>query len=97
MEQKITLWPARDILLNKLVLSQSNVRHIEVGFGRRTGAGHRLVADKLTAEAEKIAAEGWKWIEVNADVPFGHTNCLRELEGKAVDLTPEEEAEIPGA
>src|SRR5271157_520241 len=31
-----------------------------------------LVAQKLKAEAEKIAAEGWKWIEVNVDFPFGH-------------------------
>ena len=36
-----------------------------------------LVAEKLKAEAEKIAAEGWKWIEVNVDFPFGHTHRLR--------------------
>ena len=34
----------------------------------------RLVAEKLKAEAEKIAAEGWKWIEVNVDFPFGHAH-----------------------
>jgi ParB family chromosome partitioning protein len=54
----------------------------------------RLVADKLRAEAEKIAAEGWKWIRVNADFPFGHTDRLRELEGTAVELTAEELAQI---
>jgi ParB family chromosome partitioning protein len=53
-----------------------------------------LVAEKLKAEAEKVAAEGWKWIEVNGDFPYGHTDRLRELEGKPVDLTPEEQAEI---
>ncbi len=32
-----------------------------------------LVAEKLKAEAETIAAEGWKWIEVAIDFPYGHT------------------------
>ena len=36
----------------------------------------RLVADKLKAEAETIAGEGWKWIEVAADFPYGHTQGL---------------------
>src|SRR5882672_497194 len=44
-----------------------------------------LVADKLKAEAEKIAAEGWKWIEVNVDFPYGHTDHLREIEGTPTD------------
>jgi ParB family transcriptional regulator, chromosome partitioning protein len=53
-----------------------------------------LVAEKLKAEAEKIAAEGWKWIEVNVDFPFGHTHRLRELNGTPTDLTVEEQATI---
>src|SRR5882672_11240007 len=31
----------------------------------------RLVADKLRAEAETVAAENWKWIEVAASFPYG--------------------------
>jgi ParB family chromosome partitioning protein len=53
-----------------------------------------LVADKLKAEAEKIAAEGWKWIEVDVDFPYGHTHHLRELEGTPTDLTAEEQATL---
>jgi ParB family chromosome partitioning protein len=53
-----------------------------------------LVAEKLKAEAETIAAEGWKWIEVAIDFPYGHTHGLRELEGVAIDLTSEEQATI---
>jgi ParB family chromosome partitioning protein len=53
-----------------------------------------LVAQKLKAEAEKIAAEGWKWIEVNIDFPYGHTNRLRKLDGSTTDLTAEEQATI---
>ena len=53
-----------------------------------------LFAEKLKTEAEKIAAEGWKWIEVAVDFPYGHTRGLRVLEGVAADLSPEEEATI---
>jgi hypothetical protein len=30
-----------------------------------------LVAAKLKAEAERIAAEGWKWVEVATEFPYG--------------------------
>ena len=56
----------------------------------------RLVTEKLTAEAETIAKEGWKWISVAVDFPYGHTSQLRELEGKPADLTTEEQAAIDG-
>jgi len=52
----------------------------------------RLVADKLKTVADEVAAEGWKWIEVALDFPYGHTNQLRELLGVPTDLTPEEQA-----
>ena len=54
----------------------------------------RLVTEKLTAEAETIAKEGWKWISVAVDFPYGHAAGLRELEGKPADLTIEEQATI---
>lgn len=53
----------------------------------------RLGGDKLKAEAETIAAEGWKWIEVAVDFPYGHTNGMRRLAGTTIDLTDEERAE----
>lgn len=52
----------------------------------------RLVAEKLKTEAETVASEGWKWIEVSADFPYGHTQCLRRLQGKTLDLTDEDHA-----
>ena len=54
----------------------------------------RLVTEKLKAEAETIAAEGWKWIAVAVDFPYGHTNGLRELDGEPADLTDEEQATL---
>ncbi|WP_050404178.1 hypothetical protein [Bradyrhizobium embrapense] len=32
----------------------------------------RLVTDKLKLEAEQVATEGWKWISVAVDFPYGH-------------------------
>jgi ParB family chromosome partitioning protein len=54
----------------------------------------RLVAEKLKATAESIAAEGWKWIEVAVSLPYDATRGLRELQGAPLDLTPEEQAMI---
>lgn len=54
----------------------------------------RLVAEKLKAAAETIAAEGWKWIEVAASFPYDVTHGLRELEGEPLDLSAEEQATI---
>jgi ParB family chromosome partitioning protein len=64
------------------------------GWLENVGLLDALVAEKLKAEAEKIAAEGWKWIEVNVDFRFGHTHHLRELEGTPTDITSEEQATI---
>jgi ParB family transcriptional regulator, chromosome partitioning protein len=52
----------------------------------------RLVIEKLQARAEALRAEGWKWIVVAPDFPYGHTAALRQLDGQAVDLTDEERA-----
>ncbi|WP_316192399.1 MULTISPECIES: ParB/RepB/Spo0J family partition protein [unclassified Bradyrhizobium] len=52
----------------------------------------RLVAEKLRTEAETIAAEGWKWIEVATDFPYSHTFGLRHVAGEAVAMTNQEAA-----
>ena len=52
----------------------------------------RLATEKLATEAEKIAAEGWKWIEVAVDFRYGHAHHLRRLDGVEVELTPDEQA-----
>ncbi len=54
----------------------------------------RLVTEKLKVEAETIAAEGWKWIAVAVNFPYGHTDDLRELDGVPTDLTDDERATI---
>ena len=52
----------------------------------------KLVAEKLAAEAETIRAEGWKWIEVAPDFPYGHTAGLRRVIGKVEPLSDDEHA-----
>ncbi len=52
----------------------------------------RLVADKLQAEAQVIAAEGWKWIEVATDLPYGYSHGLRRLAGDPALMTDVESA-----
>src|SRR6266436_2068804 len=51
----------------------------------------RLVAEKLEREAEAGRAEGWKWVEVATDFPYGHTYGLR-IAGEPVAMSDEEVA-----
>ena len=50
----------------------------------------RLVADKLQAEAEAIASEGWKWIDISVDLPYGYSHGLRRLAGEQAQLSTED-------
>src|SRR3546814_11785944 len=53
----------------------------------------RLVAAKLTSEAETIKAEGWRWIQIAQEFPYGHTGGLRRLMGEMQPLSDEEHAQ----
>jgi ParB family transcriptional regulator, chromosome partitioning protein len=64
------------------------------GWLENVGLLDGLVAEKLKAEAETIATDGWKWIEVAVDFPYGHAHGLRELAGTPADVTAEEQASI---
>jgi ParB family chromosome partitioning protein len=52
----------------------------------------RLATEKLAAEAEKIATEGWKWIEVAVDFRYGHAHHLRRLNGVQIELAAADQA-----
>jgi ParB family chromosome partitioning protein len=54
----------------------------------------RLVMEKLKAEAETIAAEGWRWIEVAIELPYGHTHGLRRIDGEAAALSDDEQKQL---
>ena len=52
----------------------------------------RLVTEKLQSDAAALATEGWKWIEVATDLPYGYSHGLRRLAGDPVPMTDEESA-----
>jgi ParB family chromosome partitioning protein len=52
----------------------------------------RLVTEKLQAESAALATEGWKWIEVGTDLPYGYSQGLRRLAGDPAPMTDEESA-----
>lgn len=54
----------------------------------------QLVHDKLTEQARAVAAEGWKWVDINITLPYGFAYGLRELKGDPFDLTEDEIAEM---
>ncbi len=64
------------------------------GWLQDVGLLDRLVAEKLKAEAEAIAAEGWKWIEVAVSFPYDAVRGLHEVPGAPTDLSAEEQATI---
>jgi ParB family chromosome partitioning protein len=52
----------------------------------------KLFAEKLEREAEAIRAEGWKWVEVAPEFPYGRTYGLRRLSGTEVAMTEDDVA-----
>jgi ParB family chromosome partitioning protein len=69
-------------------------QHDDGGWLQDVALLDRLVTEKLAAEAEALAKEGWKWITVAVDFPFGHATGLGELDSKPADLTAEEQLTI---
>jgi ParB family chromosome partitioning protein len=63
------------------------------GWLQDPGLLDRLVSEKLLAEAENLRAEGWKWIAIATDFPYGHTAGLRRLVGETEEITAEETAD----
>ncbi|MER9301072.1 ParB/RepB/Spo0J family partition protein [Mesorhizobium sp. M0621] len=62
------------------------------GWLQDIGLLETLVAEKLRLQSEAISAEGWKWIDVAPDFPYGHTYGLRRLRGEQPALTDSEQA-----
>ena len=50
----------------------------------------RMVAEKLKAAAAEIAAEGWKWVNVDLELPYGYDHGLRAVIGTFKELTKKE-------
>jgi ParB family chromosome partitioning protein len=63
------------------------------GWLEDVGLLDRLVAEKLQSEAQGLVGEGWKWIEVAADLPYGFGYGLRRLSGEAAPMSADEAAQ----
>ena len=74
------------------VVMRDLFEHDDGGWLQDPALLDRLVMEKLKAEAETLRTEGWKWIAVATEFPYGHTAGLRRLDGRMVDLTDEERA-----
>ena len=62
------------------------------GWLQDVGLLDRLVAEKLRVEADRIATEGWKWVEASLSIPYGVTHAMREIIGTPLDMTDDERA-----
>ncbi|WP_298317250.1 ParB/RepB/Spo0J family partition protein [Reyranella sp.] len=53
----------------------------------------RLVGEKLKAAAAEVAAEGWKWVAADLELPYGYDHDLRGIIGAFAELTKKERRE----
>jgi len=51
------------------------------------------VREKLEVLAEGVRAEGWRWVEVAPDFPYGHTFTLRRIASTETAMSEAEQAE----
>ena len=57
------------------------------GWLQDPGLLDRLVTEKLKTAATEIAAEGWKWINIAVNFPYGYDSGMRRIAGTAPDLS----------
>ncbi len=63
------------------------------GWLQDAGLLERMVTEKLRDDAAAIRGEGWRWVGVGIDFPYGHTFGLRRLVGEAEPMSEAEAAE----
>jgi len=62
------------------------------GWLQDAGLLDLMVTEKLREDADTIQAEGWHWVDVETDFPYGHTYGMRRMAGEAEPMTDEEAA-----
>ncbi|WP_454623305.1 ParB/RepB/Spo0J family partition protein [Brucella anthropi] len=62
----------------------------EEGWMDDVGLLDRMVAEKLKAAAAEVAAEGWKWIAADLELPYGYDHDLRGIVGTPAELSKKE-------
>jgi ParB family transcriptional regulator, chromosome partitioning protein len=51
-----------------------------------------VVAEKLAEEADAVRSDGWRWVEVATDFPYGHAYGLRRIHGEPEPMSDDEAA-----
>ena len=64
------------------------------GWLQDAGLLERMVADKLTAEGEAVRAEGWRWVQVETEFPYGHTYGMRRVVGEAEPISEADQSRL---
>ncbi|MBY3370042.1 ParB/RepB/Spo0J family partition protein [Rhizobium laguerreae] len=63
------------------------------GYALDVALVERLVVEKLEAEAEKLRADGWKWVECVSELPQ-EAHYMSRVYPKDVPMTDEQQAEL---
>src|SRR3954452_4885564 len=61
------------------VIARDLFQHDDGGWFENVALLDRLAREKLDAVAAEVRSEGWKWLEVAFDFPYGHTTGLRRV------------------
>ena len=64
------------------------------GWLQDAGLLVRVVAEKLEREADAIRAEGWRWVEVATEFPYGNSYGMRHIVGARRPLSETEIAQV---
>ncbi|MEM7693251.1 MAG: ParB N-terminal domain-containing protein [Pseudomonadota bacterium] len=64
------------------------------GWLQDAGLLERMVADKLTAEAEAVRAEGWRWVQVEMEFPYGYTYGMRRIVGEPEPISEADQSQL---
>ncbi|UWQ95500.1 ParB/RepB/Spo0J family partition protein [Rhodobacteraceae bacterium M385] len=62
------------------------------GWLQDAGLLDLMVTEKLREDAEGVQAEGWHWVEVDTDFPYGHTFGMHRIPGEAEPMSYEQAA-----
>src|SRR4051812_24215423 len=74
------------------VIARDLFQHDDGGWFEDVALLDRLAREKLDAVAVEVRSEGWKWLEVALDFPYGHTTGLRRVAPATAALSAADQA-----
>jgi ParB family chromosome partitioning protein len=74
------------------VIARDLFQHDGGGWFEDVALLDRLARERLEAVAAEIRSEGWKWLEVALDFPYGHTTGLRRVAPAAEAVSAADQA-----